>query len=158
MLHSALLANPQLNLRIFRCGEIIAMTLSIVGDLPLTPAIVLNTDDFRLLTNLAHAGISEASTVADDLLVELDRANVVPPEQLPADVVRMGSRVRYRTGDGDEREVELVYPADADIDRTRISVMTPIGAALIGLAKGQSITWQTRAGRVQMLTVLKVGQ
>lgn len=134
------------------------MTMSILGDLPLTPAIVLNTDDFRLLTKLAHAGISEASTVADDLLVELDRANVVPPEQLPADVVRMGSRVRYRTGDGDEREVELVYPADADIDRTRISVMTPIGAALIGLAKGQSITWQTRAGRVQMLTVLKVGQ
>jgi regulator of nucleoside diphosphate kinase len=36
--------------------------------------------------------------------------------------------------------------------------MTPIGAALIGLAKGQSITWQTRAGRVQMLTVLTVDQ
>ena len=52
------------------------MTLSIPGDLPLTPAITLNTEDFRLLIKLAHAGINEASTVADDLLVELDRASV----------------------------------------------------------------------------------
>ena len=134
------------------------MTFSVPSELPLTPAIILNTEDFRLLTKLAHAGISEASTVADDLLVELDRASVVPSEQVPADVVRMGSHVRYRTSDGDEREVELVYPADADIDCNRISVLTPIGAALIGLAKGQSITWQTRAGRRQVLTVLNVAE
>ena len=134
------------------------MTFSVPSELPLAPTIILNTKDFRLLTKLAHAGISEASTVADDLLVELDRARVVPLEQVPADVVQMGSHVRYRTGDGDEREVELVYPADADIDCNRISIMTPIGAALIGLAKGQSITWQTRAGRRQVLTVLNVAE
>ena len=75
---------------------------------------------------------------------------------MPADVVRMGSHVHCRTGDGNERELELVYPADADIDCGRISVMTPIGTALIGLASGQSITWQTR--RLQTLTVLSVDQ
>lgn len=134
------------------------MALAFRDEFPLTPDITINTEDFRLLTKLAHAGISEASTIADDLLVELDRASVVPPEQMPADVVRMGSFVRYRTGDGDEREVELVFPSKADIDCNRVSVMTPIGAALIGLSKGQSITWETRSGRMQVLTVLDVAQ
>lgn len=68
----------------------------------------------------------------------------------------MGSHIHCRTGDGNERELELGYPADADIDCGRISVMTPIGTALIGLACGQSITWQTRASRLQTLTVLSV--
>jgi regulator of nucleoside diphosphate kinase len=129
-----------------------------VHELNLSPDIVLSTEDHRRLTELAHAGISVASTVADDLLVELDRASVVPPEQLPDDVVRMGSTVRYRTGDAEQREVTLVFPAEADIEQSRVSVMTPIGAALIGLRSGQSITWLTRDGRKQRLTVLRVIQ
>lgn len=129
-----------------------------VQELNLSPDIVLSTEDHRRLTELAHAGISIASTVADDLLVELDRASVVPPEQLPDDVVRMGSTVRYRTGEAEQREVTLVFPAEADIEQNRVSVMTPIGAALVGLRSGQSITWLTRDGRKQMLTVLRVIQ
>jgi regulator of nucleoside diphosphate kinase len=134
------------------------MTTVSLQDFTLTPDIVVNTEDHRLLTKLAYAGINEASTVADDLLYELDRASVVPPEQLSPDIVRMGSTVRFRTTDGDQREVTLVFPAEADIDRNWISVMTPIGAALIGLRKGQSITWLTRDGRKQVLTVLRVIQ
>lgn len=134
------------------------MTTISLTDFTLTPDIVVNTEDHRMLTKLAYAGINEASTVADDLLYELDRASVVPPEQLSPDVVRMGSTVRYRTTDGDQREVTLVYPAGADIDCNCISVMTPIGAALVGLRKGQSITWLTRDGRKQVLTVLLVMQ
>lgn len=134
------------------------MTTTTFRDLTLTPDIVVHTEDHRLLTKLAYAGINEASTVADDLLFELDRASVVPPEQLPADVVRMGSTVHFRTGEGDERDVTLVFPVEADIDRKLVSVMTPIGAALIGLRKGQSITWLARDGRKHMLTVLQVMQ
>jgi regulator of nucleoside diphosphate kinase len=63
--------------------------------------------------------------------------------------------VRFRTG-RDERTVLLVYPADADIATARVSVLTPIGAALIGLRVGQSISFRTRDGRPQMLTVLRV--
>ena len=132
------------------------MTTISLAEFTLTPEIVVNTEDHRMLTKLAHAGINEASTVADDLLYELDRASVVPPEQLSPDIVRMGSIVRFRTTDGDQREVTLVYPAEADIDRNWISVMTPIGAALVGLRRGQSITWLTHDGRKQMLTVLRV--
>lgn len=135
-----------------------AMTTTTLQDFTLTPDIVVNTEDHRMLTKLAYAGINEASTVADDLLYELDRASVVPPEQLPSDVVRMGSTVRFRTSEGDQREVTLMFPAEADIADGRISVMTPIGAALIGLRKGQSITWLTRDGRKPMLTVLRVMQ
>jgi regulator of nucleoside diphosphate kinase len=134
------------------------MTIANLQEFNLTPDILLTTEDFRLLTKLAHAGISEASTVADDLLYELDRANVVLPEQMPPHVVRMGSTVRYRTANRDEREVTLVFPAEADIERNRISVMTPVGAALIGLSRGQSITWLTRDGRKELLTVLRVTQ
>jgi regulator of nucleoside diphosphate kinase len=135
------------------------MTNSALYELVLSPDIVLSTEDYRKLTELAHAGINIASTVADDLLYELDRANVLSPDQLPTDVVRMGSRVRYRTAaDGEERDVTLVFPAEADITRSRVSVMTPVGAALIGLRKGQSITWITRDGRKQVLTVTGVWQ
>ncbi len=134
------------------------MTTTVLQDFTLTPNIVVTTEDHRMLSKLAHAGINEASTVADDLLYELDRASVLPPDQMPLDVVRMGSLVQFRTTDGDQRKVTLVFPADADIERNRISVMTPIGAALIGLSKGQSITWLTRDGRKQVLTVLRVVQ
>lgn len=132
------------------------MTVISLRDFALSPDIALTAEDHRRLTELAHAGSSVASAVADYLLGELDRADIVPSGQLPPDVVRMGSTVRYRTGDGDSREVTLVFPAEADIDRNRVSVLTPIGAALVGLRKGQSITWLTRDGRNQMLTVLRV--
>lgn len=132
------------------------MTTTTLQEFTLSPDVVLSTEDHRRLTELAHAGINIASTVADDLLYEIDRARILPPEQMPPDVVRMGSGVRYRTGDGDERQVTLVFPAEADIALGRVSVMTPIGAALIGLRRGQSITWVARNGRKQVLTVLDV--
>jgi len=121
----------------------------------LSPNIVLSQSDHRLLSVLALAGIGHTAEIADDLLHELDRASVVADAALPADVVRMGSLVRFRTG-RDERSVTLVYPAEADIASARVSVLTPIGTALIGLRAGQSITFRTRDGRPQMLTVLNV--
>jgi regulator of nucleoside diphosphate kinase len=119
-------------------------------NLTLRPDIVLGLADHRKLIELAMAGDGR-----DELLDELERARVLPETALPEDVVAMGSRVRYRTGD-DEHEVSLVYPAEADIAAGRISVLTPVGTALIGLRQGQSITWRTRDGRQQALTVLAV--
>ena len=62
------------------------------------------------------------------------------------DVVRMGSTLRYVTDSGEDRTVTLVFPAEADIAAGKISILTPIGAALLGLSEGQSIHWQTRNG------------
>ena len=131
------------------------MTVISLTDLQLSPNIVLGKSDHGQLTLLALAGSGHTSDAADDLLHELDRAKVVVDPALPPDVVRMGSRARYRTG-RDERHVELTYPADADISARRISVLTPVGTALIGLRVGQSITFRTRDGRPEMLTLLGV--
>jgi regulator of nucleoside diphosphate kinase len=68
----------------------------------------------------------------------------------------MGSSVTYVTNAGQEQTVTLVYPADADIEAGRVSVMTPIGTALIGLKAGQSITWRDRSDKRHKLTVVSV--
>ena len=68
----------------------------------------------------------------------------------------MNSTVIFRTIGGEERAIQLVFPKDADIAGGRISVVTPVGSALIGLRIGHSITWLTRDGRKQLLTVLSV--
>ncbi|ODT71487.1 MAG: hypothetical protein ABS75_09525 [Pelagibacterium sp. SCN 63-23] len=122
----------------------------------LSPAIVLGKADHAKLNELASAGLDRMPELAEKLLGELDRARVVEDKKVPEDVVRMGSRVTYRTSDDKEIWVILVYPADANIDEGKISVMTPIGTALIGLRKGQSITWRDRANKRHMLTVLEV--
>ncbi len=127
--------------------------MSNVNELWLSPSITLGKSDHHQL--LALTGMGRSDDVVDDLLQELDRANVLADTELPPDVVRMGSVVRFRTG-RDERRVSLVYPAEADIGSGKISVLTPVGTALIGLRAGQSITFRTRDGRPQMLTVLTV--
>lgn len=122
----------------------------------LSPEIMLGEADHALLNRLAMAGLDHTPELSDQLLHELDRARVVADSAVPADVARMGSTIRYRTGEGQEQEVTLVYPADADISAGKISVMTPVGTALIGLRQGQSITWRDRALKRHMLTVLSV--
>lgn len=130
------------------------MTTEIRRDL--APAIVLGKADHAKLNALAAASLDRMPELADRLLGELDRARVVEDKKVPEDVARMGSRITYRTNDDKEISVTLVYPAEADIDEGKISVMTPIGTALIGLRKGQSITWRDRANKRHMLTVLDV--
>jgi regulator of nucleoside diphosphate kinase len=117
------------------------------------PVIVLGERDYASLIGLA---LDQSSEVAHELLSEVERARVVPESALSPDTVRMGSRVLYGADDGTERWVTLVYPAKADIAEGKISVMTPVGAALIGLSKGQSISWTARDGRQHRLTVLSV--
>ena len=85
----------------------------------------------------------------------LDRAVVLESDELPRGVVKMGSTVTYCDDCGNTRTVTLVYPADADIDDMRISVLTPIGAALIGMQIEESIEWSDRSGRRRVLTVLE---
>lgn len=119
------------------------------------PALVISADDHKRLTMLAEAAIDRSPDVAEALLQELERARVVKDGAAPADRVRMGSTITYRAGTG-ERTVTLVYPGDADIETGRISIMTPIGAALIGLNPGQSIKWTGRDGAGHELTVIDV--
>lgn len=122
----------------------------------LAPAITLGQADHAKLNALAMAGLERMPDLADRLLEELERAKVIADEKLPEGVVRMGSSITYVTNADKEQTVTLVYPADADIEAGRISVMTPIGTALIGLKAGQSITWRDRADKRHKLTVVSV--
>lgn len=120
------------------------------------PNIIVSDADYERLTSLATASLERLPEVAEELLAEMERARVVRDGSVPADVVRMGSTVMFRSDDGRERTVTLVYPVDEDSTAHKISVMTPVGAALIGLGEGQSINWKARDGRRHELVVVTV--
>jgi regulator of nucleoside diphosphate kinase len=121
------------------------------------PPITLNAADFDRLQRLAHAAADRFPRTADFLAREIARAKVVDGTDILPGIVTMGSEVEFRDDTtGKVRRVTLAYPDAADIDAGRISVLTPIGAALIGLSVGQSIEWQTPAGGWRSLTVLGV--
>lgn len=95
--------------------------------------------------------------VAYFLARETERAKVVTDDFDLRGIVRMGSQVRYCDDKtGDIRDVVLVYPHEADISLKRISVLTPVGAALIGLSVGQAIEFRTPGLRKHSLTILGV--
>jgi regulator of nucleoside diphosphate kinase len=122
----------------------------------LRPNIVIAASEYARLTALAERAVAQDSPVGEYLAEELVRAHVVPDEHCDFDIVRMGSQVTYRDASGKSRAVTVVYPNDADIEAQRISVLTPIGAALIGLRPGQSIQWLIPGGGESSLTVLAV--
>jgi regulator of nucleoside diphosphate kinase len=109
------------------------------------PPILVTTDEMRRLSMLANSTMTLFPRVAHFLARELDRANVAPDDADLRGAVRMGSQVSYRE-DRTGGVRELVYPHEADIDLSRVSFLTPVGAALIGLSVGQAIESQTILG------------
>ena len=122
------------------------------------PPIKIAEDDSRRLSSLANSTMELFPRVAQFLARELERATLAGESDLRG-VVRMGTKVRYRDDEtGASREIVLVYPHEANIELNRISILTPVGAALIGLSVGQRITFETPDGRVRGLTVLAVSE
>lgn len=122
------------------------------------PPITMTRSDHDKLSGLAEACNASDAETSEQLWDELDRARVVDDSRVAADVVRMGSTLRFTTDTGEDRTVTLVFPQDADIAKGKISILTPIGAALIGLSAAQSIDWTSRDGRIHRLTVESVHQ
>lgn len=125
------------------------------------PPLILTAKDLMTLDTLLAIGSADKNKaenyIADYLQRELNRADVVAEKDLPEHVVRMHSTVTYSTNMfGEERSITLVYPKEANISAGKVSVMTPIGAALIGMAAGNSITYYTPGGGAQTLTVISV--
>ena len=118
------------------------------------PHIYLTQNDMDRLLALVDAYPGRRF---EKLEAELLRANVVPREEIPADVVTMNSRVIFENeATGERREVTLVYPGDADIDAGKISILVPVGTALLGLRVGQSIDWQLPNGEKHRYRVIDV--
>jgi regulator of nucleoside diphosphate kinase len=88
---------------------------------------------------------------------EIERAEIVEPEDVPRDVVTMNSVVRFVDEESNrESEVTLVFPGQADVESDRISVLAPVGSALLGLAVGDSIHWPLPNARTRRLRVVAV--
>jgi regulator of nucleoside diphosphate kinase len=93
----------------------------------------------------------------DALREEIERAEIVEPDAVPSDVVTMNSVVRFLDEDsGRESEVKLVFPGHADVEAKRISVLAPIGSALLGLSVGDSIDWPLPQGQTRRLRVVAI--
>jgi regulator of nucleoside diphosphate kinase len=123
------------------------------------PVIILSAEDYKRLSALAHAARRQMPDLADELADEIGRARVLGEGEQPQHVVCMNSEVEFRDDTtGKVNRVKLVYPEQADISERKVSVLTPVGTALIGLEKDQSITWETPAGEIRQLTVLSVRQ
>jgi regulator of nucleoside diphosphate kinase len=118
--------------------------------------ILIAASDYERLTAMAESAAKREPEMAAFLLGELERATIVAPAE-NSRIVKMGSHVRFRDDDsGRILEAQLVYPDRADPAAQRISILTPVGAALIGLSEGQAIRWRDRAGKDKTLTVLRV--
>lgn len=121
------------------------------------PPLIISTRDYRRLEALLQSEAGAASPVADRLEQELLRAELLEPPQVPADVVTMESDVVCIDEiSGTERRLRLVYPRDADAAAGHVSVLAPVGAALLGLSVGQSIEWPLPGGRTTRLKVTAI--
>src|SRR6478736_6542689 len=123
------------------------------------PPIAIDANHFARLSALSSLTSEPMTEVCEYLREELDRAHVLPAEKLRPDIVTLGSQVEFRDEQtGKIQKIILVYPLDADIALRRVSVLTPVGAALLGLSVNQTISFRTRTGERRELTVLKVGR
>jgi regulator of nucleoside diphosphate kinase len=120
------------------------------------PSIAISQSDFARLSRLAEALARSNSELAEQLSSELVRAEVMDDSVHEREVVRMGSTLEYETESGSTRTVTLVFPQDEDISSGRVSILTPIGVALIGLSAGDSMTWRKRDGGVQRLKIVRL--
>jgi regulator of nucleoside diphosphate kinase len=118
------------------------------------PSIVISSRDAERLETLLERPQHAHTEAARLLLREIGRAEVRSPEAMPSDVITMNSTARFRNVDsGETREMSLVYPADADAAAGRVSILAPVGSALLGLAVGQEIDWPGPDGRHLRLRV-----
>ena len=117
------------------------------------PPIIVDRIDHARLSRIANGLIDRNPELADELLAELERAKVRDARAVPADSVQIGRTVEFRLDDGAPRRVMLVYPADADVGTGRISVLTPVGVAMLGLSAGQTMEMTSNDRRSHRLTI-----
>ncbi len=125
--------------------------------MPQEPSIILTSADLDRLDRLLDSVSPLHTPGLDALRRELDRAEVVESHEIPPNVITMNSTVRFvDETSGKEFELTLVYPDDTLMTHGTVSVLAPVGSALLGLSVGQSIEWPLPGGRKMTLRVLEV--
>ena len=121
-----------------------------------TPIYISRGDYSKLRLLIATALHSNASAALAKLSDELDRAAVIDPAAFPADVVTMNSTVEFEDLVTSEiEEYTITFPENADVEHKRISILAPIGTALIGCRVGDIVKWSTPGG-IRQLKVRRV--
>ena len=120
------------------------------------PEIVVSEADAEKLDALLEQVSVKDFPGKANLTEELDRANIVPSSQIPADVVTMNSKVRFKDVSGGQSFTRtLVYPKQAGQEET-ISILAPIGSALLGLSVGQEISWPKPGGGLMQVQIEEI--
>lgn len=121
------------------------------------PKIVISRVDAERLENLLESLPRKDIPGVNELMAELERAEIVEPEALPPAVVSMNSTVRFEIeSSSEEFELTLVYPKDVDATGSRISILAPVGSALLGLSEGDVIEWPRPGGGMLTVRIRKV--
>lgn len=123
----------------------------------LPPSIIVSSHDMDRLEAMLESPAVSQTPAALALVEELNRATVVAPDQVPAGTVMMHSRVECEDELQNEKHVlTLVYPREADVEQGKVSILAPVGTALLGLSVGQTMDWDAPGGRKLRLRVTAV--
>ncbi len=123
----------------------------------LPPSIIVSSHDLARLDAMLESPVHARNPAAVTLGDELNRAQIVAPDQVPPGTVTMHATVQCEDElTGDVHTLTLVYPHEANVDLGRVSVLAPVGTALLGLTIGQSIDWTAPGGRKLRLRVRQV--
>jgi regulator of nucleoside diphosphate kinase len=120
------------------------------------PQVVLTSQDLDRLEALLETLPANAFP-AKELRAELDRSEIVEPEQIPPTVVTMNSTVRFSIdSSGEDFCLTLVYPKDVDGSGAKISILAPVGSALLGLSTGDEIEWPRPGGGMIKVRIVEI--
>ena len=121
------------------------------------PQIIISSLDLDRIESLLAALPASAFPGKADLEAELDRADVVEPAQMPANVVTMNSTVQFEILEtGKDFRLTLVYPRDIDGSADRVSIFAPIGSALLGMSVGDELAWPGPGGKAMTVRVTNI--
>lgn len=111
------------------------------------PDIIISEVDYTRIDNLLQSSSGVPANIKAALQTELERADLVSPQEIPADVVTMNSRVKFSViSTGATFTLKLVYPKDMDDSGDNISILAPVGSAMLGLKEGDEIEWPDGKG------------
>jgi len=109
--------------------------------------IIVSSRDYTKLTGIIGSKPGSCEAEYKELFEELKNAVLVEPENIPADVITMNSKVRFKDIEESEDYIfSLVYPEDADTSKGKLSILAPIGTALLGYRVGDKVKWKVPAG------------
>ncbi|WP_119632789.1 nucleoside diphosphate kinase regulator [Methylocaldum marinum] len=121
------------------------------------PKVIISSVDAERLEKLIESLPRKFSPGKDDLESELARAEVVEPKDIPPTVVTMNSTVRFEVESSlEEFCLTLVYPKDVDASGEKVSILAPVGSALLGLSQGDEIEWPKPGGGVLRVRIKEV--